>query len=257
MILRGFIMTYLALVIAASKLPAQIPAMQQPPTSAYPIEFENWLDSGDTKDRVERLAGLGVDRRVAEEFTSVEEVSLQWKPIKSVGSNKTALLVLPCAAGSDSAYLYALTSDGNTWRVTDSSDFDCHYDMEVAVGVESIRSPAFQEILVHRACTGHGTGFLKQDFEVFAVANGKLKLEFDTTEVLHSSPKANDARRDLDQNSVFVIVPVKQAVSRAIEETRSRTLDGRLTVDRRLLRWNSRKARYRPSKFARVMAGPA
>lgn len=251
---RAVLVVYAALAIPALKLSAQIPVTPQPPASAYPTEFENWLDSGSTQNRVQQLVALGVNPQVAGDFTSAENVYLQWKPIRSVGQQKTALLYLPCAIGSDVAHLYALANDGKVWRVSDASGFDCHYDMDVAVDVESIRSPAFDEILVHHACEGHGTGFLQQDLEIFVLVKGRLKPELDTTEVLNSFPTAVTVPHNLEQSSVFVLVPIGASSTRAIEETRSSVLNGNLTVDRRLLRWNAAKAHYLPSKFYRITA---
>jgi hypothetical protein len=97
---------------------------------------------------------------------------------------------------------------------------------------------------------------LEQHFSVFAVFDGKLKEELETEEVLRSYPTAVERPRNLDQNSTFALIPIRNSRSRAIEETRSSTLNGKLSVQRRTFRWNAAKGKYVPSAFTPIEAPP-
>ncbi len=81
---------------------------------------------------------------------------------------------------------------------------------------------------------------------MLAVRDGKFKSVLYTEEIVNS---AND---DLDeyQQSSSVILPSPEG--RAIEETRSTTLNGKLTFERRYFRWVLSKNAYRASRFERV-----
>jgi len=60
----------------------------------------------------------------------------------------------------------------------------------------------------------------------------------------------------MDQSSTFTLIPIRNSRSRAIEETRSSTLNGKLTVQRRTFRWNATRGKYVPSAFTIVEASP-
>ena len=233
-------------------------AADQQPDSENDLDMENWIDiRGET---VDRLVSLGVDRKTAEWFVSDQgnDDSLweKWKTGRAGAHERYAILFLPCHLTHDTADLYALSRQENAWHVSDQIELDCHYDDSVSFQTISIRDPSRDEVLVHHACAGRGTGYLEQHFSVFSVVNGKLMEELATDEVLHSYPTAVERPRDLDQNSTFTVIPVVGLRSRAIEETRSSELNGRLTVQRRIFRWNAAKGKYVPSAFTPVEASP-
>lgn len=233
-------------------------AMDRQPDSENDIEMQNWIIFGGKT--VDRLISLGVERRIAESINSAPTdegtAFVTWKTARIGAKERSGLLFLPCHAGWDSAYLFALARQDKSWLVTDHLEMDCHYDDSVSFEVARIRDPDHDEVLVDHACAGHGTGYLEQHFSVFTLSGGKLKNELETTEVLHSYPTAVDRPRDLDQNSTFTVVPIRGSQSRAIEETRSSVLNGMLTVQRRIFRWNAVKGRYVPSIFTIVEASP-
>jgi hypothetical protein len=106
--------------------------------------MNQWLNSGTEKQRIHRLVSLGVEHDTA--LLAVSERDIEWLPVRSKSENETAVLFFPCGA-MNSAYLYVL-------KTVDNGD----------------------DVLVHHACEGHGTGFVQQNFNVLAVRSGKLKL---------------------------------------------------------------------------------
>jgi hypothetical protein len=135
---------------------------------------------------------------------------------------------------------------------------DCHYDMSVSFEVSPIRNPALDEVLVHHVGEGHGAGYSQQDFEVFNIADGKLKPVLDAEEVIVAMQyvDTNTPMNEINQRSLFILVPIGKSRSRVIEETQSYQFNKKLTVKRRLFRWNTAKGHYVPSKFVTVVAAP-
>lgn len=218
--------------------------------------MEEWLlENGKT---AERLVALGVNLETANAFISDENSTplyAKWKSLHLGAKLRTAALFLPCSQPFDRAYLYLLQWSGAAWHATDHDELDCHYDESVSMEVVEIRDPSRDEVMIHHACGGHGTGYLEQDFSVLLPVQGKFKEELETEEILRSSP-AGKERRDLDRKSTFTIIPLSHRRSRAIEQTRSSILNGRLIVQRRVFRWDPAKGRYRPSAFTPVEAAP-
>jgi len=70
--------------------------------------------------------------------------------------------------------------------------------------------------------------------------------------VLDTEDVVKAANDDFDeyQRSFFVVVPSPEG--RAIEETRSTTLNGKLTIERRYFRWLASKGAYRASRFRQL-----
>jgi hypothetical protein len=233
-------------------------ALDQQPDSKNDIDIENWINFGGKT--VSRLMSLGVEKRVAESIdpgvTGGEPVIVKWQMVRAGKGQQLALIFLPCHAGWDLAYLYTLTRRDESWRVADHVEADCHYDDNVSFEIVWIRDPNRDEVLLHHACEGRGTGYLEQHFLVFAISDGKLKEELETKEVFHSYPTAVERRRDLDQSSTFTLIPIRNSRLRAIEETRSSALNGKLTVQRRIFRWDAARGKYVPSAFANVEASP-
>ena len=135
----------------------QQPASTLPPDSAQPWKMVEWLNTGKEQERVERLVGLGVEREVATEFSQTTDMSAKWYPLRTEPGHKNAILFLPCVR--DNAYLYLMEKENTIWRVTDFEKPDCHYDMSVSVEIAPILNPAFDEVMMHHACEGHGTGY--------------------------------------------------------------------------------------------------
>jgi hypothetical protein len=236
---------------------AQAGADQQP-DSENDGDMEDWIDIGGKT--VDRLVSLGVDRKTAESFVSDQgnddSLWAKWQTGRAGAHERFAILFLPCHLPDDAADLYTLSRQDSAWHVTDHFEAGCRYDESVSFGIAWIRDPNRDEVLVHHDCVGSGTGLLEQQFSVFSVADGKLKGELATDEVFHSYPRAVERPRDLDQNSAFTVIPVVGSRSRAIEETRSSVLNGRLTVQRRTFRWNAAKGKYVPSAFTPVEVSP-
>jgi len=237
-----------------SAIHAQQDESEKPPSSNVDWEIQNWLNDG--PGEVERLVGLGVDQETAKRFVGSfpeDDLHAQWKSLHTQSRVSSAAMFLPCD-GLEGASLYALKKGNDGWHVTDRISFDCHYDDSVSMEIAVIHDPNRDEVLIHHSCHEHGTGFVQQNYNVFSLTQGKLKLGLDTVEVLddHQPP---ERIHDIARRSTFTIIPIIHSRSRAIEETRSSTLNGQLTVQRRVFRWDPAKGRYSPSPFSEVV-GP-
>jgi hypothetical protein len=206
--------------------------------------MQSLVNSGTGEQKMQRLIAMGVESNAAETVAISSEPQLQWLSLQTESNKQLAVLFIPCSG--DLAFAYLMRHVGNEWRAVDHDSFDCHYDDSVSLEVATLANKHAQDVLVHHACVSHGTGFVQQDFQVLTVRDGKFKSVLDTEEIVNS---AND---DLDeyQQSSFVILPSPEG--RAIEETRSTTLNGKLTVERRYFRWLPSKDAYRASRFERV-----
>lgn len=211
-----------------------------------------WLNAGTQEQRLQRLVALGVEREAADQATSSIEPTIQWWPVRSESQQQYAVLFLPCSL--DSAYLYLMRGTGEDWHPSDRAEFDCHYDDSVSVELSPIRMPKVDDVLVHHASEGHGTGFSQQNFKVFVVSEGRLKIVLDTEEVFSVS-RVPVGSYELIQRSTFVTIPAVRSHIHVIEETRSTILNGNLTVQRRLFRWAPSTSNYVPLKFSSVEAG--
>lgn len=225
------------LVIAVVLIGGAFVAAQEP-------DRPNWLDDVAGKELVQRLVAMGVEPDAAEAVAIPSEPELQWISLHTEPDQRLAVLFIPCSG--DSAFAYLVRRFGNEWRATDHVGFDCHYDGTVSLEVAATARKSVEDVFVHHACVSHGTGFVQQNFRVFTVRDSKLRSVLDTEEVVVA---ANDGF-DKYQRSSFVIVPLPEG--RVIEETRSTTLNGKLTVERRYFRWIASKSSYRPSRFTPV-----
>jgi hypothetical protein len=225
------------------------------PGEPWTIGDEN-LMTGNLKEGgklTERLVSLGVGPEIAGEYSGLSEDDLkgiQWRFLDHE-RHRIALLFLPCSA-TDSANLLLLIKEDSGWKINDQFGIDCHYDSSAGFEIGRIRDSKIDEIVVHHACFERGTGYLEQHFLVLFPSGGKLKLELDTREVVNDDQPQE--RRKLDQQSIFTVIPVGNSRTEAIEETRSSVLNGRLTVKRRIFRWDSTEGKYRPSAFTKVVA---
>jgi hypothetical protein len=216
------------------------------PVIAQQSQMEEYLNTGSDAERVQKLISLGVKPESAE-FTSGDEV--KWRVIRSESSQEMALLFAPCGAVYAS-FLFLLKNTDHGWRVVDDVGFDCHYDNNVSFEVASLRRPNVDDVLVHHECEEHGTGFVKQDFNVFAIVSSKFKLVLNTEEIVNASGWPGGG--ELDQQSVFVTMPTTGAGSGIIEETRNSKENGNLTVEKRNFRWSQMRFRFTPSRFVKV-----
>jgi hypothetical protein len=223
-----------------------------PPSDAA-WEIQNWLNDG--PGAIQRLVGLGVDQKTAEESVGSypeDDLHIQWKALTPESSEQTAALFLPCN-GIGAAFVFAMQKGTEAWHVTDRKGFDCHYDATVSMEIARIHDPNRDEVLIHHVGGGHGTGFVQQNYNIFSMAQGKLKLRLDIEEILddHQPPQRI---HDTVRRSTFTIIPINNSRSRAIEETRSSIVNNRLIVQRRVFRWNPTKGCYSPTGFVRVEA---
>lgn len=206
--------------------------------------MQTLLNTGTGEQKVQRLVAMGVEPDAAEAVGIPSEPQLQWLSLQSESGQQLAVLFIPCSG--DLAFAYLMRQVGNQWKVADHDSFNCHYDDSVSLEVGTIANKQAQDVLVHHACVEHGTGFVQQNFQVFTIRSGKLKAVLDTEEIVDAADDALVRH----QRSTFVIVPSSEG--RVIEETRSTTLNGRLTGERRYFRWLASTGAYRASRFARV-----
>jgi hypothetical protein len=215
------------------------------PVMAQQSEMEEYLNTGSDAERVQKLLSLGAKRESAE----LASGELKWRDIRTDSPQGMALLFAPCGA-LYASFLYLLKSTDHGWRIVDDVGFDCHYDNNVSFEVVSLRRPNVDDMLVHHECEEHGTGFVKQNFNVFAIVSSKFRLVLNTEEIVKASGWPGGG--ELDQQSVFATVPTAGAGSRIIEETRTTNENGALTVEKRDFRWSPMRFRFIPSKFVKV-----
>jgi len=216
------------------------------PVMAQQSQMEEYLNTGSDTERVQKLLTLGAKRESAE-LASGDDV--KWRVIRSDSPQEMALLFTPCGS-LYASFLYLLKNTDQGWRVVDDVGFDCHYDNNVSFELVSLRRPNVDDVLVHHECEEHGTGFVKQNFNVFAIVSSKFKLVLTTEEIVKASGWPGGG--ELDQQSVFASMPSTGAASGTIEETRNTNENGNLTVEKRDFRWSQMKFRFIPSKFVKV-----
>lgn len=224
----------------------------------------DWFNTGTNQEKTNRLASIGVDKKIAEAFfQDSRKPSPKWADLASMAGTDRALIFLPCSS-LDRAYIYLMAKQTGRWSITDWNSFDCHYDESVAFTVEHLRSSHIDEIFVHHACEGHGTGYLQQDFFIFEARNGKLREIMDAAEVLRAYPV--DGSPQIEQSSRFQIIPSDHSSSKQIEEIRTKRISRRTDfseggstqaishtkVQRRIFRWDSKRRRYIASPYAAV-----
>lgn len=214
-------------------------------------DMRQWVLGENREQAKQRLTSLVVDRDAVEGLDSPLYKYAQWNSLRTNSEPQFATLFLPCTR--DIAYLYLLANENAAWHVKDRLRLDCHYDLNVSIEISPLRGPTLDEVMIHHACDGHGAGFLQQNFTVTTMVDGKFKTELETEEVLNVS-RVGGPRYDLSQRSTFTAIPIRGSNSHVIEETRTKTLNGKLTVQRRRFRWSASSGRYLPSKFVAVEA---
>jgi hypothetical protein len=213
---------------------------------AQQSQMEQYLNTGADEERVQKILSLGA-RRESVELASGTQV--KWQAIRSDSPQEMALLFTPCGA-LYASFLYLLKSTDHGWRVVDDVGFDCHYDESVYFEVASLRRPNLDEVLVHHECEEHGTGFVKQNFNVFAIVSSKFKLVLNTEEIVRANGWPGGG--ELDQQSSFAAMPTKGAGPGVIKEVRNTKENENLTIEKREFRWSRLKFRFIPSKFVKV-----
>jgi hypothetical protein len=216
------------------------------PVMAQQSQMEEFLNTGSDAERVQKLLSFGA-RRESAELASGSEV--KWRVIRSDSPQEMALLFAPCGS-LYASFLYLLKNTDHGWRVVDDVGFDCHYDNSVSFEVASIRRPNVDDVLVHHECEEHGTGYVKQNFNVFAIVSSKFKLVLNTEEIVKASGWPGGG--ELDQQSLFAAMQTTGAGSGVIEETRNTKENENLTVEKRDFRWSRVRFRFIPSKFVKV-----
>lgn len=216
------------------------------PVMAQQSEMEENLNTGSDAVRLQKLLALGAKQESAELASGAE---LRWREIRSDSPQKMALLFAPCGAVY-SSFLYLLKSTDHGWRIVDDVGFDCHYDNKVSFEVVPLRLPNVDDVLVHHECEEHGTGFVKQNFNVFVIISSRFTLVLNAEEIVRASGWPGGG--ELDQQSVFATMPTAGAGSKIIEETRTINENGNFTVEKRDFRWSRMRSRFIPSKFVKV-----
>lgn len=216
------------------------------PVTAQQSQMEEYLNTGTDEERVQKILSLGGTRESAE-LASGDRV--KWRAIRGNPPQEMALLFMPCGS-LYASFLYLLKNTEHGWRVVDDVGFDCHYDNTVSFEVTPLRNPHVDDVLVHHECEEHGTGFVKQNFNVFAIVSSRFKLVLTTEEIVKASGWPGGG--ELDQQSVFASVQTRGKRSGIIEETRRNKENGSLTVEKRDFRWSRIRFRFVPSKFVKV-----
>jgi len=209
-------------------------------------QMEEYLNSGTDEERVQKILSLGAKRESAE-LASGDQ--MKWRVIRSDPHQEMALLFTPCGS-LYASFLYLLKNTDHGWRVVDDVGFDCHYDNNVYFEVASLRRSNIDDALVHHECEEHGTGFVKQNFNVFAIVSARFKLVLSTEEIVKASGWPGGG--DLDQQSLFATIQATGTDLRIIEETRNTKENGNLTVEKRDFRWSQMRFRFVRSKFVKV-----
>lgn len=212
--------------------------------AAQRTQMGKWLNTGSHDERMQKLVSLGMKRDQADLATYDDFV---WQRIRSESAREVAVLFLPCG---EMASIHLVENRNGRWHVTDSAGFDCHYDDSVSFEVAALRNPNADDVLVHHNCVEHGTGFVQQNFSVFVVRSGKLKLVLDSKESVDDQGSTGEKYR-LRLRSKFVPVAASPHPG-IIEETRCERFNGRLSIQRRQFNWDEAAFRFHPSQFVKV-----
>ena len=216
------------------------------PAAAQKARMDKWLNSGSHEERMQKLVSLGIERDVAE-LASYDD-DFVWRRIRTKSAQQAAVLFLPWG-GMFSASIHLVENRNGKWHVTDSAGFDCHYDGSVSFEVAALRNPDAEDLLVHHNCVEHGTGFVQQNFSVFVVRSGKLKLVLDSKETVDDMGATGGYRLRLRSKFVPVTAGEHPGI---IEETRCERSNGRPSIQRRRFNWDEAAFRFHPSQFVKV-----
>ena len=215
--------------------------------TAQRTEMGKWLNTGSHDERTQKLVSLGIRRDEAD--LAPYDNDFVWRRIRSESEREVAVLFLPCG-GMFSASIHVAENRKGRWHVTDSAGFDCHYDESVSFEVAPLRNPNADDVLVHHDRVAHGTGFVQQNFGVFIIRSGKLRLVLDSKEAVDDQGSTGE-KHQLRLRSKFVPVGASEHPG-IIEETRCERLNGRLSIQRRQFNWDEAAFRFHASKFGTV-----
>jgi hypothetical protein len=216
---------------------------------AQQSNMNQWLNTGTDKERTQKLVSLGIK---PDEADLAMGDSVRWVAVRGKPRRKVAVLFVPCG-GLHTAAVYLLTLGDHGWQVNDSVGFDCHYDDSVSFKTAPLRRPDVDDVLIHHECESHGTGFVQQNFDVYAIDSSQFKRILDSEEVVRDMGPT-DGTYDLLQRSFFATVPTSGSASQSIEETRCSNRNGKLTIQTRTFRWSAAAFRFAPSKFVKMDA---
>lgn len=199
-------------------------------TSAQSLQMNRWLKTGTEKERTQKLISLGIK----EEQAKLAVGDVQWRSIRRGSDQGLAVLFVPCGTFEES-FLYLLEQRNSRWHAKDSIGFDCHYDDNVSIDTAAVRTPDFDDILVHHECEERGTGYLEQHFNVFAVSSGQFKIILNAKEVVNES--AWPEKSEFRLRSKFSILS-QPLGSRIVEETQCINDNGKIFIQKRHFTWD-------------------
>ena len=214
-------------------------------------EMEDMLSAGDAGQKVDLLMRLGVEPEIAK--VTVEELvpgeRIQLRSVREPGHPQFGAAYLP---GFRGCFLYLLeefhNGDGKpAWRATDHRTVDC-WDGDASLEVMTLRRADSDDLVFHHVNVGHGSGYLEDQTQVFAILGGKLVKVLETTDLL--SVEEVGTGRTTEHRSTFLRFP-----GRLYEETRTTSVDDvPKTVERRYWRWSPREDKFVAGTFVSTLA---
>lgn len=212
-------------------------------------EMEDMLHLADAKQREEFLTRLGVNPATAQEASQppLQTVDITLERLDGTDSTRCGVLFLPCALNSQASAYLLQRSSGNAWRILDSIDMSCWHDY-VSHEFVALSGNKAADLVIHKTNEGHGTGYVRDDLEVYAIRGDKFIKLFNTQEFLSQDQLDGDTSHQLEQKSTFVAFP-----GHRLEETRSSSIDGRLrSIERRYWRRAGTEGAFMATPFVTV-----
>jgi hypothetical protein len=198
-------------------------------------------------ERVAFLRGLGLDADTVSQVNadgfSPDSVV---ESLRSSSGRIYGLLALPCSTGP-SAVLYLLErSGGGEWRTADRVYLNCF--SEVPTHRITSLVPNEDTVLVEHVNTGHGTGMVQDDTELYGVSSGKLRKLFSTVDYVYDTMLMEVGTSLTVKTSSFLEFP-----SNRLEETRVTSRNNHLIrIERRVWNWSSAQKTMVSSQFRTV-----
>jgi len=212
-------------------------------------EMEDALHLANAAQRANFLTRLGVDPAIAQEASQppLQRVDITLEPLEGTDSARRSILFLPCAL-NNSAFAYLLQrSDRSAWHVQDSIGLDCWHDY-VSHEFVALSGNKATDLVIHHTNAGHGSGYVADNLEVYAVRGDKFIKLFNTQEFLSQEELATETEHLLEQKSTFLLFP-----NHKLEETRQSSLNGRLqAIERRYWHRSSPQGEFTATPFVTV-----
>jgi len=215
-------------------------------------EMKNLLSGADVGQKVDLLTRLGVDpaigKMVAKELLPGQKIELQ--PIRVQQETHYGVAFLPSFRG---CFLYLLQGadddpENHPWHVIDKQALDCWHEDGV-LELLTLRHAA-DDIVIHHVNYGHGSGYVKDQTQIFSILNGKLVQTMATQDYFQEETLGSTAEIQTEHRSTFLRFP-----DNSLEETRTTAVNDKLEkVERRYWRWSGQKLRFTPSRFKPVIA---